>query len=268
MPAVTSELRRARLRLRYRGWGRLLSRMSDGRLPSRSSWRRISSADRVALLLAIPALMDVLLWTVLGSNRELFPRGAEVGSAAYDLSVAYLASCIFYVLVVVRPTLANRTRIRPTLSEAVDRMVGDLQAIFDEMSGRPGSMVAGRTTAADVERMCKAADPRKPVKRAYLQADRTAAIREVTVWNVVEERLARTARSLDRLVRLMPFLDAEIARLVDELDTRGLTWQVRDFLPILIASKNATFESWASQFAEYNDIVGRIRAYADRELRA
>jgi len=219
--------------------------------------------QQATLLLGVASAVAIVVHTVFTNTHRFLPAGTKSGPVLYELSLAYVASFIFYLLVVALPDVARRRRLKPIIRAALDGIVGDKQSILMELGATEEE--SRNATRADIERWCSSANTHEGVPRVFL-VDKGFESRDITKWQAIAERVQRTEKSMDRIQGLMPFLDAELVHLLDQLESCFIFWQVRDYLAVLLTSTNSNFAVWKDGFADYSDIVMQLKAYRDREM--
>jgi hypothetical protein len=225
-----------------------------------------SRFDRIASSVAAVAFLVIIGRIVFGGQPELFPGAGRLGGVGYELSLAYAASYIFYLLVVAMPSAENRRRLRPMIESAVSRIIGDESAILIEL-GAPPSSGDEVPNDDDIAGYCAATDPHAPVPRAIMENGQWVQ-GSVTKWEVIAERFQRTRLAVERLFRAAPFLDAELVQLLDAVESEFLFWMVRDNLQLLLVGSNPDFSAWIPQFVSYHHVIVQLRDYLSREKAA
>jgi hypothetical protein len=168
--------------------------------------------DRVAAVMALIALVFVVAHAALANVREVFAGGAVIGDLLYDFFLAYLASYVFYVIVVALPKLRDRRTYLPVVFAGVDRIIGDEQVVLGEL-GHPMMADPRQATEPDIPELCRHKNPKDGPQRAYLTSSGVTT-RTIGVWDAIRERVDRSQRTIDRLLRLVPLLDAELVQLL------------------------------------------------------
>ena len=83
----------------------------------RQLWRQ-----RLVSLLLLAAVVVVAVRQAQLSVQEVFPGGAEIGEAVYELGIGYIAAWIFNLLVVILPRLHDRKLIMPGARKLLSRL--------------------------------------------------------------------------------------------------------------------------------------------------
>jgi hypothetical protein len=223
-----------------------------------------SAYDRVAVILAIISLIFVGVHTALLDVRELFSGAAQIGSVLYDFFLAYFVSYIFYLIVVALPRQRDLHTSQPMIREAVRQIVGDESVVMSAL-GQPISNDIESAAELNITDLCQKKDPKDGPERAYLTG-KGVVVQKVTVWTVIKEQVDRSQRSIDRLLRLTPLLDAELVRLLVELEGCSIFVQVQNYFDIMTNATNTDMASWAPDIENYHLIVKRLEVYQRREL--
>lgn len=84
-------------------------------------------------LLFVSVAAIVLTQFALNYWTELFIGGAKIGDIVYNLSLDYIASYIFYLLVVYLPEQRNKKNIYPYIRTQTDKIITRPSLIFAEL---------------------------------------------------------------------------------------------------------------------------------------
>ncbi len=222
-----------------------------------------SRFDRVAFFFAVAAFLYIVGKVVLECHSGPFARALRIG-VLYEFSLAYLASYIFYLLIVALPAAQTRRQLQPIIKSAIKEMIGDAQSILREL-GAPDTIQLEDANADNIQRFCNATDPRTTVGRVSM-VNGIMKTYYINKWQVIAERVSRTQKSIDRLIRLAPFLDAELIHLLDKIENCTLFSEVKNLLSALPTMRNSDFAPMASTFVSYCEIVRKLEVYLNNHL--
>jgi hypothetical protein len=223
-----------------------------------------SGYDRVAAAIALTALAFVVAHAALLNVKEIFAGGARIGDLLYDFFLAYLASYVFYVIVVAFPRIRDRRTCRTMVFTGVDRIIGDEITVLYEL-GHPRVNNPSEVAEPDLPELCGKKNPQEGPQRAFLTPTGPQS-QQITVWEAIRERVHRSQKTIDRLLRLVPLLDAELVQLLVELEGIDLFWTVQDYWEMLSNVSNEDMSAWVPTFETYHQVIRGLKDYRRREL--
>jgi hypothetical protein len=134
-----------------------------------SNWLRkyvTSVGWALNVVCSVSVLVILLHDTVFLGWPELFPRGAQLWKLAYELSLALVASYVFFYVNVHLRKLREQRTLRPFLYRHTLYLIGDAQNIVNYLRtaselGTPSDWPYEDfpPSREDLERMCRAVNP-------------------------------------------------------------------------------------------------------------
>jgi hypothetical protein len=226
-------------------------------------WRRYVASVGWTLNIAcgVAVLIIVLHDLVFLGWPELFPRGAEMWKLAYQLSLATVASYVFFYINVHLKRMRDKELMRPFLFRYTMMVLGDAVNIADFMNRASGKDPAFGWPYLDfppdgkeIERMCKAINPHT----------NTVPFFAGDWFEYLGMRWERTKHNITTLYTAASFLEAEHLNLLVELEN---CWYL-DFLPHKITRRpsNTDLSVDVQFFEDYFDKAAQLRDYAYRNL--
>lgn len=216
-------------------------------------------------LLLVASIVFVLLNDVFLSDvPELFNYGYEFGQVLSNLFLAYIASYIFYFIVVVLKDRRDKENIYLYVYELTRNLIGRAYSVYNEIiaaSGVNQKDYDKRTiTLEQYKELCKKANPNEtPSNRGIGQPISEKATYAKFIYN---GSVAYVKHYIEKIFIYMPLLDSEHVRLINRLqnseffkEADTLTWQ----------SLNSNFSVYSDNMYEFLEFVRDLEDYNERE---
>ncbi len=208
---------------------------------------------RVVNGLLAGTILTIAVVIILRRWPELFPGAADVGTAAFDLSLGYVAGWIFFYLTVWRPREIERHRIQPDLVRNAlavwGAAAGYLGHAFHSAQRQPPN---GPASADDVQAMFGNLQVSTPTNLIDLNGN------ELSIGQAARDALSRTERATARVQRWAPFVPIELQKLLFQVvDSPFLTLASQGFLDYM----SGTFSGLSSMVVNWLEDADRLRAW-------
>lgn len=162
----------------------------------------------------VSIILIVLIKFIFDDKEEIFKGGAEVGNIIYQLSLAYLASFIFYFIVVylkyfnekkhIGPYIASRTG---SVSAAIFIMLFEM---FKEAGYKADDIHITNLTDDQITKMASKINPNDDAPSAYVKT----RDRITTWWTFFVYWKEETEKRINVIFRHSQFLEAEHIKLL------------------------------------------------------
>jgi hypothetical protein len=217
---------------------------------------------------------NIILWTLLvlsftaiglikfawADVPEKWKYGHETGEIVYDLSLAYIASWIFYIVVVVVPKTRNEKNINSHTSRIVDSIVytgnGLLHGLSSTIDDREREM-----TEDEVLALCNRIGP-DSIQDLFITVTEKYPITYLQHINSVRERVKTESQ---KLFIYISHLDSELIRLTNDI----VYCQLMVHLDIYFQDKqyrHPTFENISSALYDFYKKIRRLKEYRQKNM--
>jgi hypothetical protein len=232
---------------------------------TRRRWRKwvrsVGWPLRVVFLVAVGAIIlhDFVFW----GRPELFPSASRLWGLAYLLSLAWVASIVFFYINVHQKAVREKEGLSPLLYTYTRRVVGDAmnivltfkRAIDEDIDSEVANTdyEGFRPSLEETQRMCAA------INRAS-QAPQFAG----TWVEFLAFQKRRTEDECSRIYTATPFLEAEHLQLLIDLENCSYF----NFVPWVVTSGagDGYLSFMAKQLHDYFERARRLHEYANRHL--
>src|SRR5581483_953826 len=222
-------------------------------------WNRFDEAGHRVLSLAALALLVVVLDKfVFYGIHELFSGGARLGEVLYELSLAYLASVVFWLLVVELPRQRTQRTIYERVGPLAMRVAGAGHGLTLSIAQSAGSPLTDQDEPLSEERLqqlCSSVGPHTPAAISFW---RDGALQQGALIDVLYDRVRRTKQAIDDIFVMMPYLDASLIHHLNQADASQL---LRAQPPEGVPLKNSDVRWLVPQLVQYQAIGKALREY-------
>jgi hypothetical protein len=210
----------------------------------------------------VSALVIVLHDFVFIGWPELFPHGAQLWKLAYQLSLALIASYVFFYMNVHLRRLREQETLRPFLYRHTLYILGDALSINNNLRNASGQGTPSLwpyedfpPSREDLERMCKAVDPHHAVPQF------------VGDWfRYLSHQRKRTMDNISRIYTAVPFLEADYLHLLMEFENCHHLKTIDEIAAVRPNSTNMSF--LVHGLHDYFEKASRLRDHAYSHLTA
>lgn len=203
-------------------------------------------------LAAVSLLLLIVKALLLNRISSLFVGAYELGLLVDSILTSVVASYVFYVLIVHFPQAEDRARVRPYLTKHIGYVLSDCRNQLSAI-GLP-------TTSVTLPLVTTAFAKLAPFGEAPMTfvPDGSAGnwLQYFEYW------MAKTERSIGRVLTQLPFLEAELVALLTAIDDSGHFEHLRltgSGVPV----GNSDLTAWAPSFFEYYRSCEALRKFAD-----
>ncbi|THD32250.1 MAG: hypothetical protein DI588_09160 [Flavobacterium johnsoniae] len=217
--------------------------------------------NQTLIILLILSLIIVICNEILFYNvPEIIPYGDVVGQVFSYLSLSYIASCIFYYVVVVVKEKRDKKNVYLSVYKLLEKLIAEAYAIYRfpiEASKTDRNKFTAQTiTREEYIDVCSKANPREisPQHKLGMYPN----LRDSTYGQLIKHgSVDRVIFWTEKIFVYMPYLDSDLVKLIDEL-TNNKHHHFGEFLP-LIAEPN--FSKSANDMFEFLEKVRSLEEY-------
>jgi len=210
------------------------------------------------LILSIITIISVKI--LFANEPEKWDYGYETGEIFYNLSLAYIASLIFYLIVVTIPNQRNKKNINEHASRIVDRItyfgLGILHGLSTNIEDREKILTKNEFTE-----LCKKIGP-KSIKDYFASVDKQYPITYIQHLNSVKDNVKSEAQSL---FIYNAHLDTELIKLINDI----LNCQFLTSLNSYFTDErywHPTFEPVSFAFYEFYRKIALLKMYREKNM--
>lgn len=213
------------------------------------------------ILLGVSILIVLLNDIVFARSQEIFAFGDELGQILSNLSLAYIASFIFYFVVVVSKERKDKRNIYFTVYEWTNNLVGraySAYSIIIEASGVDHTDYDKRTiTKEEFTALCQCANPNAIPQNRFLGSpvDQRQATYGQFIYN---SAVTYVKMYSEKIFNCMPFLDSEHVRLINRLHNSTFYLVAETFHHRTL---NTDFSVYAENMYEFLEFVRELENY-------
>lgn len=198
---------------------------------------------------------------VLHSTSERISGGARLEDILYELSLAYLASLIFYLIVVDLPRREGHRKIYELIEPLLASILECCRLAIQEIgmvAGETMTMASHHVSDERLTSLCTRASFAAPSRMHDLSGV------DASLFEYLDQFATETISSADRIGTFLPYLDIELLRLLGKVSQSGYcqffqTWHNSPVLP-------STCGAIASRLCEYREACYNLAAYLSRHI--
>ncbi|MBI4702056.1 MAG: hypothetical protein HY744_13035 [Deltaproteobacteria bacterium] len=211
------------------------------------------STVRLLSALVVVALSAIVYRQVIVPGPLLLWN--SITEVIYGLALSYVPGFLVYVLTMVLPEVRQKQRLRPYLHRTVATVYGDAEHTLGELA-KATKLEATRERVADI---LAAVSPRGA--STDLQGIGTPAM--ATWIDFLRRRAEKTRHTIGEVFRFLPYLDAELVRLLVDIDHCFYVSHVTR-PPIMPGNQNLSY--LAKGYASYLEAAERLKAYVHKNF--
>ncbi len=225
---------------------------------------RLSQKRILNYLLILSVIIVILNDLVLNETPEIIWLGDELGAVLSNLSLAYIASYIFYYVVVVLKERKDKKNIYYTVYEWTHHLIGRAYGVYNTIisaSGVDPESSDKRTISRDqFKELCNRANPNAISTNVFLGTANNP--QPATYGQLIYDNAVSNVRAYtDRIFNYMPFLDSEHVRLINRLHSSTFFLVAQSFT---FPTRNTDFSVYADNMYEFLVFVRELEVYNER----
>jgi len=221
---------------------------------------------RCLLLLAILIVISVNF--IFNNITEIVPFGYNLGQVMSNLSLSYIASFIFYLVVVIPKEKSDKKNIYGTIYNLTTLLIARAYSIFNDLiveTDIPFDRYDKKTILyKDYEYLCEHASRMAVLKHHFTghPTNKRPTNRAELIYN--NSFLAVKDYS-DNILVFVPYLDSNYLNILNQLlNCFFYKYQGND---IISPFNNENFKAWAPEMFKYLEAVRTLDEYNEKKLK-
>jgi len=239
-------------------------------------WREyIASVGWLLNAVCLTAVLLIVLHDfVFLSSTEFFRGGANLWRLAYQLSLAFIASYVFFYLNVHLLRLRDKRKLRPFWRDRANTIYSFANGISRELTKAAGETLPTDfpATEQDTLQISGKVNPHSATDARSLQRHLSGSPNPYL--SVLERMYSLRQRTKQYVVdeyTTMPFVDAEFLQLINDIENCTLFFVLDGAanFPMGVAQSavgNTDMTPWAPELHDYFEKAKRLQAYVDQNL--
>jgi hypothetical protein len=222
---------------------------------------RLNQKQILNILLVFSIVTILVNDIIFNETPEIFSFGDELGAVLSNLSLAYIASYIFYYVVVVIKEKNDKRNIYSTVYVWTNYLVERAYSVYHEIISASGvnhtDFDKKTITKEQFIELCKLANPNAISKNTVLgfPANPQPARHGQLIYN---NAVSNVQAYSDKIFNYMPFLDSEHVRLINKLHSSTFFMVATTFL---YQTQNTDFSVYAENMYEFLEFVRKLDMY-------
>lgn len=202
---------------------------------------------------------------IFNETPEFISFGHELGTVLSNLSLAYIASYIFYYVVVVIKEKKDKSNIYSAVYEWTNQLVGRAYSVYHEIisaSGTNNTDFDKKTiTKEQFRELCSLANPNDISRNTVLGSPSNLQL--ASYGNIIYNNAISNVGGLsDKIFNYMLFLDTEHVRLINKI--LSSTFSIEASM-LLYATRNTNFSAYADNMYEFLEFVRELDTYNETQ---
>lgn len=225
---------------------------------------KLNLKQTLNLGLVVSIIIVLINDIICNETLEIVSFGDELGNVLSNLSLAYIASYIFYLVVVVAKERKDKKNIYVTVYAWTSQLVGRAYCVYHELIAASGvnhnDYDKKTITKEQFVVLCNIADPNAISRNSILGSPvnpRPARHGEL----MYNEAIYNVKLFTDKILA-MPFLDSEHVRLINKLHTSNFFMEAVTFT---FPTTNKDFSVYANSMFEYLEYVRELDLYNETQ---
>lgn len=208
------------------------------------------------LLLSIFGIIDIKLRIIV--FPELFKNASSFENEIYNLSLAYLASFIFYYMVVFLPEKKNRRLFHAYVSKQIDDILRSTTWIVSSFikNDNPDKYPYQLPEKKELKRLIEKSKPNDEGHMSYLLPNRQP--QRIPIWQTIVDNKNEVIATINKLSIRAPQFDYRLTNMLMEIEECTLFYFIEQNGPHHIG-KDLKIE--AHLIIEYYSLLKKISSY-------
>lgn len=226
-------------------------------LKSRMKYIRYILAVKPSLniFLLLTILCLVVMESYLLNIPEVVPWGAEFGKVFYKLCLSFIASYIFYFVVVHIKSESDKEQINGFISSKVDRVIGDCKSQINDFKRQVNYESAEiYLTLEEIEEVFSKINPHSNAPLLLGGLENHANWMQYMI-----RHKNRSQEAIQKIFVKMPFLDSKLVRILAEID--GCTHFDIVETSLGLGFSNKDLKAWGSTFHKYTVLCQQLESH-------
>ncbi|SEM64226.1 hypothetical protein SAMN05421856_10522 [Chryseobacterium taichungense] len=227
------------------------------------------SQKRILIIFLIISIIIVLCNNVFFNDiSELMPKSNEIGNILSNLSLAYIASYIFYLVVVKYQENKDKRNIFSTVYNLSCQLIGRGNSVVTTLASANNCLTEDLTkkiTKEEYIKLCKNTNP-KTIHPTIVLGTVTSPISATYSQLIYNNSYINAKALIENIFVYMPFLESDFIKLLNKLNESNF-YLMADVLANPIIFKNTDFENMADAMYEFHLILREIEIYIEKHYK-
>lgn len=225
--------------------------------------------NNILAFLLIIAIIIVLCNEILFTQTpELIPKGHEIGNILSNLSLAYISSFIFYVIVVKYKEKIDKKNIYPSIYRLGKQLVGRGNSVITTLATADGfnkTDIVKNITREEYLELCKRVNPKQFSANTLIGS--MINHREATFSQLIYNNSYSNVKALlEKIFIYMPFLESDFLKLLNQIN-ESTFFLMADVLATPEKFQNTDFAHIAEQMFDYHLLLRKTDAYLENHYK-
>ncbi|WP_134355646.1 hypothetical protein [Flavobacterium psychrophilum] len=176
----------------------------------------------------------------------------------WDITIGFLISVIFYLLVVYLPEKQKKKDIEPFINSKCEGIIFSSYALIQEIISKSNTEYQYKTlTQQQLIEICKNVNPKEHFYHFHNGPSNTF---QNHLGYMINNSWLRIIKEVDEIMRLLPYIDSGLLRRIYKLSNNFLKYTAND-LSVIEKLKNDNLESWSPTFYDLYIETKELRDY-------
>lgn len=216
------------------------------------------------ILLSVSVIITLCTNLIFNDIVEFFSRGYEIGNILSNLSLAYISSFIFYLVVVKHQENKDKRNIYSTVYNLTHQLVGRGNSVVTTLANANNCLTNDLTkkiTKAEYLELCKKTNPKAFSSNTLIGSltNFTPATYSQLIYN---NSYSNSKALIEKIFVYMPFLESDFIKLLNKLN-ESVFFLMADALADPNRYSNTDFSTMADSMFEYHLILREIEIYIE-----
>lgn len=220
------------------------------------------------ILLVLSIIIVLCNNVLLNDIPEFFSKGSEIGNILSNLSLAYIASFIFYLVVVKYQENKDKKNIYSTIYNLSKQLIGRGNSVVTTLASASNystSDLTKKITKEEYLELCKKVNP-KTISPNTVLGTVTNPIPATYSQLIYNNSYSNSKVLIEKIFVYMPFLESDFIKLLNQLN-ESTFFLMADVLATPHLFKNTDFENMANPMFEYHLILRKIEDYIEKNYK-
>ncbi|WP_179354765.1 hypothetical protein [Winogradskyella vidalii] len=231
---------------------------------------KMNSKKKILLGLYISILIVFLVNFIFAETNELFIYGAEIGEIFSNLSLAYIASYIFYRIVVVEREKEIRKTVYKSVNQLTKKLLFNGFYIIDvlaenEKQGRKEIHKRRKTISeSEYKELCKKINPNS-LSRFSEQINQLELKNNTKIESIHIQCVKSVKNYLEKIYTFLPYLEDENIEILNEIRDSELIGMDNQ---LFFARTNTDFKVFENYMYDYFKIILKLENYYESKIKS
>jgi hypothetical protein len=207
---------------------------------------------------------------IFAETNEIFKYGSEIGEIFSNLSLAYIASYIFYRIVVVEREKEIKRTVYKSVNQLTKKLLFNGFYIIDVLAENEkksrNEIHSKRKTISETEykQLCKKINPNS-LSRFTEQVDQLELKTNTKIESVHIQCVKSVKDYLEKIYTFLPYLEDENIKILNELRDNELISMDNQ---LFLARTNTNFKIFENYMYNYFKIIKKLEDYYESKMKS